>query len=168
MGGVIDLLADAHRLGLAVRLDGDRLVVRGPKRAEAIARALLAHKAEVLGVLRQTPSTVYKYRANPEENAKPVDVDIVDATKNAFTDIIVEDIEPGVDPWAEAEDWTDTTPYCSTCRSCAGWVDLLDGWHCRRCEPPRRSERWAAKAESIRRRHHNPVFTVTEEPEVDD
>lgn len=153
MGRVIDLLDDAHRLGLAVRLDGDRLVVRGPKRAEAIARALLAHKAEVLDVLRNSPSTVYTFAANAEENAKPVDVDIVDTTKNAFADIIVEDIEPGVDPWAEAEDWTDATPYCSTCRSCAGWVSMADRWHCLRCSPPRRAERLLDRREEILRRY---------------
>ncbi len=62
----------------------------------------------------------------------------------------VEDIEP--DSWEAADDWTDATPCCSTCCSCAGWVDLLDGWHCLSCSPPRRAERVLERREEILRR----------------
>ncbi len=47
----VSLLQEAEAAGLAVRVDGDRLVVRGPKSAGAIAERLLDHKAEVLKVL---------------------------------------------------------------------------------------------------------------------
>ncbi len=47
----VSLLQEAEAAGLTVRVDGDRLVVRGPKSAGAIAERLLDHKAEVLKVL---------------------------------------------------------------------------------------------------------------------
>jgi hypothetical protein len=47
------LLDEARAAGLEVTTDGDRLVVRGPKRCESLARQLLAHKAELLTLLRQ-------------------------------------------------------------------------------------------------------------------
>ena len=36
---------------MTVHADGDKLVVRGPRRAEAMAKRLLAHKAEIMPVL---------------------------------------------------------------------------------------------------------------------
>ena len=49
--GAVSLLQEAEAAGLTVRVDGDRLVVRGPKSAGAIAERLLDHKTEVLKVL---------------------------------------------------------------------------------------------------------------------
>ena len=49
--GAVTLLQEAEAAGLTVRVEGDRLVVRGPKSASAIAERLLDHKAEVLKVL---------------------------------------------------------------------------------------------------------------------
>src|SRR5688572_1000777 len=46
------LLAEARAAGLEVRADGDRLVVRGPRTQEGLARALLAHKPDVLTALQ--------------------------------------------------------------------------------------------------------------------
>jgi hypothetical protein len=46
------LLAEARTAGIQVLADGDRLVVRGPRAAEALARRLLEHKAEVLARLQ--------------------------------------------------------------------------------------------------------------------
>ena len=42
------LLDEARAAGLEVQADGDRLVIRGPPRAEGMALRLLEHKAEVL------------------------------------------------------------------------------------------------------------------------
>src|SRR5262245_1699111 len=50
MDGMI-LLAEARASGLTVRAAGDRLVIRGPKRANAVARRLLESKAIVLAAL---------------------------------------------------------------------------------------------------------------------
>ena len=47
----ITLLREAQAAGLSVRVDGDKLVVRGPKTAEAVALRLLAHKPEVMAAL---------------------------------------------------------------------------------------------------------------------
>ncbi len=46
------LLSEATAAGLTVQIDGDRLVIRGPRSADAIARALLKHKMEVMAILR--------------------------------------------------------------------------------------------------------------------
>ena len=54
----LTLLAEARDSGLEVRADGDRLVVRGPKEAEAIALRLIDHKAEVLPLVANPPSMV--------------------------------------------------------------------------------------------------------------
>ncbi len=45
------LLSEATAAGLTVRVEGDRLVIRGPKAADAVARRLLEHKPEVLAAL---------------------------------------------------------------------------------------------------------------------
>ena len=47
----VALLHRARKIGLRVEPMGDRLVVRGPKRAEAVVELLAAHKAEVLAAL---------------------------------------------------------------------------------------------------------------------
>ena len=46
------LLAEARTAGLTVTGDGDRLVIRGPRKAEVLARRLLDEKAAVLAALR--------------------------------------------------------------------------------------------------------------------
>lgn len=46
------LLAQARDAGLEVRARGDKLVIRGPKRAENVARLLLDQKPVVLDALR--------------------------------------------------------------------------------------------------------------------
>lgn len=52
MDGLI-LLRDARRAGLRVKASGDRLVVEGPRRLEAMARTLLAEKPRVLRALAE-------------------------------------------------------------------------------------------------------------------
>ena len=42
---------EARKLGLVVEADGTKLVIRGPKSAEAVASQLLEHKASVLAAL---------------------------------------------------------------------------------------------------------------------
>ncbi len=64
MDGLI-LLRRAHEAGLAVQAEGDKLVIRGPKRAESVARLLIVHKPEVLAALvpREAPDRT------PDEDA---------------------------------------------------------------------------------------------------
>ena len=47
----VALLQRAQKAGLRVEPIGDKLLVRGPKRAEAVVELLAAHKAEVLAAL---------------------------------------------------------------------------------------------------------------------
>jgi len=44
----LSLLAEARAAGLTVRVAGDKLVIRGPRRATSVAEKLLAHKADVM------------------------------------------------------------------------------------------------------------------------
>lgn len=45
------LIAEAKAVGLVVLADGEKLIVRGPKSAGAVALRLLEHKADVMAVL---------------------------------------------------------------------------------------------------------------------
>jgi hypothetical protein len=47
----LNLLRRARDAGLAVEVEGDKLVIRGPKRAEPVARLLIDHKPEVMAAL---------------------------------------------------------------------------------------------------------------------
>ena len=47
----LDLLLRAQAAGLDVSVDGDSLVIRGPRSADALALSLLAHKADLLTLL---------------------------------------------------------------------------------------------------------------------
>jgi hypothetical protein len=47
----LTLLRRAHKAGLAVAAEGDRLVIRGPRRAEPVAQLLIEHKSIVLAAL---------------------------------------------------------------------------------------------------------------------
>ena len=47
----LTLLRRAHDVGLRLEAAGDKLVIRGPKRAEPIVRLLAEHKAAVLAAL---------------------------------------------------------------------------------------------------------------------
>lgn len=49
----LTLLDQARRAGLTVAVEGDRLRIRGPRAADAVARRLLADKPNVLAELRR-------------------------------------------------------------------------------------------------------------------
>lgn len=50
----VALLAEARAAGLEVRAEGDRLIIRGPRRAEAVARRLLDAKPVLMPVLTRS------------------------------------------------------------------------------------------------------------------
>ena len=54
----LKLLDEAYAAGLEIRADGDRLVVRGPQSADALARQLLAHKGDLMRLLSAPPADV--------------------------------------------------------------------------------------------------------------
>jgi hypothetical protein len=50
------ILREAEQAGLKLRIEGDKLVVSGPRKAEPIVRRLAACKAEVMAALAAPPS----------------------------------------------------------------------------------------------------------------
>jgi hypothetical protein len=66
----LTLLAEARAAGLKVKAEGTRLVVRGPREAEPVAKRLLAHKAEVMAALA-TPGAGRPRYASPWPDALP-------------------------------------------------------------------------------------------------
>ena len=67
MGGLTRLLGRAGAAGLTVRAEGDRIVIKGPRQAESIARELLGHKAEILALLAGAACD-----PAPERTAEPI------------------------------------------------------------------------------------------------
>jgi len=117
--GSLIILQQARDAGLEVRARGDRLIVRGPKRHAALARALLAHKAEVLNELAHDapppPPSAWPLEGLPLEQLFP-------------------DLRAGGEPPA-------------ACRCCGGrsWWRLVGRrgstpWVCERCHPPQVEE----------------------------
>ncbi len=54
---IVTLLREAERVGLQVRTDGDKLIVRGPRSLESLARKLLERKADLLPLLTRKEAT---------------------------------------------------------------------------------------------------------------
>jgi hypothetical protein len=52
------LLEEARATGLEVKTEGDRLIVRGPRSAEGLARILLERKAELIVILKMRDAEV--------------------------------------------------------------------------------------------------------------
>jgi hypothetical protein len=54
--GALKLIEEARSAGLKLRVEGDRLIVRGPKSAPSLALALLDRKSDVLPLLQEPPA----------------------------------------------------------------------------------------------------------------
>ena len=54
----VDLILEAKAAGLSVALDGDRLVIRGPRSADAVARKLITNKPAVVVAMRWRDTVV--------------------------------------------------------------------------------------------------------------
>ena len=63
MVGVTAMLEAAEVAGLKVRFEGDRLIVRGPRKAGPVAQHLLDHKAELVTHLMRFSATARAYEA---------------------------------------------------------------------------------------------------------
>ncbi|NOS99422.1 MAG: hypothetical protein HOP29_02210 [Phycisphaerales bacterium] len=73
----VTLLREAAESGLAVTADDGRLVVRGPRRLEALAKRLIEHKPMVLAALAGEPveiigRTCIRFTADATEHDKAV------------------------------------------------------------------------------------------------
>ncbi len=61
------LLRTAAAAGLTVRLDGDRLVIRGPRSADTIARQLIAEKPAVVAAIQATATLVCRHTLHADD-----------------------------------------------------------------------------------------------------
>ena len=135
MDGLI-LLIEARAAGLIVLADGDRLVIRGPKSADAVARRLLAHKAMVLAAL-----TFADWVLRPDCHGR-MGWEAPDL--------------PEADRWwahCMFDDLPLPGPPCPKCGSVEEWTDLLGGRHCQQCDGDllRRSLDLAERAGRLRK-----------------
>ena len=55
----VELLAQAKGAGLEVKAEGNRLILRGPRSAEALAKNILAHKDQVIALLQPTNASSF-------------------------------------------------------------------------------------------------------------
>ncbi len=111
------LLAEARDAGLEVRARGDRLVIRGPRKCEAMAKVLLEHKPEVLAAL----VTPCEARAEFKERATTLERDAgksrAEAERMAH--------EAALNRWQN--DHPPAHADQDRCAACGGWLldDLL-------------------------------------------
>jgi hypothetical protein len=161
----ITLILEAEAAGLSVQVDGDRLVIRGPRSADAIARRLLAEKPAVVAALRSQTSPP---GAIPTVCRPTAMVDAPEPAPDPFAGWVLRPDAAGrmgweapdlseVDRWWVECAWEDLPTFpepCPVCGSLELWWDLLGGVHCQRCERPvlERSLRLAEKAAGIRQR----------------
>jgi hypothetical protein len=122
------LLKEARVAGLVVLADGDRLVVRGPRSAAAMAQRLLEHKAEVLRAL-----------ATPAAGTIPA---------------VAASVDHQDDPGGCDEDLDALAP-CPACGSLDLWQTIVGNWRCQHCDAAalRRSRSWAEKAARLREQY---------------
>jgi pimeloyl-ACP methyl ester carboxylesterase len=162
----LSLLVEARKAGLSVHIEGDKLVVRGPKVAAPIAQRLLANKAQVMAALSAGPAPcsvcgcAFGWRTSsgrvaccvceppPDRVLRLILVDYPDSPRWEPED---EQFGGSADAagWDDVIPWDDTTQSCPTCGSVAHWIDGRDGWHCLKCTPPLRAEKLLRDRERI-------------------
>lgn len=122
------LLSEALAAGLTVLVNGERLVVRGPRSAEVMARRLLEYKVEVMRAL-----------AAPAATYKPT-----------VADPVVYQADPG-----DRDEVLEVLAPCPTCGSLDLWQTIAGNWRCQHCEAAalRRSRSLADKAARLRERY---------------
>ena len=108
MDRVGSLLHRAAEVGLTVTVDRDRLIVRGPKSCEALANELLAHKTELLAVLRERTLSLGSGCELHGLNAESVE-----------------------ERWQQAETQIEAAPCCACCGGPCHDGEIA----CTRCEP---------------------------------
>jgi hypothetical protein len=63
--GELKLLEQARSAGLTVDRDGDRLKVKGPRRAERLALLLIEHKVDIIQLLDLEAESPKEQQAGP-------------------------------------------------------------------------------------------------------
>jgi hypothetical protein len=108
----VALLRRAQQVGLRVETAGDKLLVRGPKRAEPVVKLLAEHKLEVLAALAPAPSS-----KSTDKGEDAADATEVCCWRERFTARTFE--------WFNGErDWEAAKRLA--------WGDLENEWHHRR------------------------------------
>jgi hypothetical protein len=135
----LTLLAQARAAGLTVTASEGTLIIRGPRRAEALAQALIRAKPAVLAALSTGDASATSTRGR-EANRAP------------------RPCPPArVLPFVRRDDRDDAAhPYCPSvaglgpCADCGGrrfWQSAaLTGWHCERCRTPVSIPAWRVTA----------------------
>lgn len=125
----VELLEEARTAGLSVGVDGERLVVRGARVHEELARQLLERKAEVLGAL-----------ARDEERA-------IDERMEVLRPLVP---RSGPIPFLLVMQQETTQP--GQCLSCGAPLGSGDRYRCRPCVIA--VQRVIAEVEQARKKHH--------------
>jgi hypothetical protein len=122
----LTLLSEGRAAGLTILADGGRLVIRGPRSAESVARRLLDHKTDVLATLAAVSS------------GGPGDA----ADREPFAAWVRRPDAHGRMGW-EAPDLPEAVPLdalplpglaCPRCGSLESWQDALGRQRCGHCE----------------------------------
>jgi hypothetical protein len=119
------VLRRARDAGLKVEATGDKLMVRGPKRAEAVVKLLAQHKAEVLAVL--SPSIIGARWWRERFTAKAVQWFLGDRNWEAAKRLAWGDLE---NEWHYQHGKRWPTWQCAGCEKVIGGlaaIDLPDG-----------------------------------------
>ncbi len=130
--GCLSLIQQARVAGLTVEAERDRLLIRGPRRLDALAQQLIANKVEVLAEIRRLDIQVASDSCDDGGHAElpppdPPDLETIDAGT----------LEP-----------------CPLCNSLELWQDGKGNWRCQHCEPPnQKGAALRSLAERIRLRY---------------
>ena len=130
----LTLLQEAKAAGLTVIADGDKLIVRGPRRLEHVARKLLDHKPDVLPIVKAL---------NLAKLVIPGSWTVMSVDDQAETPI---------------DDAIDPPDPCPNCGGIAMWwpVSTLENPEpaprCDACDPPDAAMKLLNRTEQIRRR----------------
>lgn len=123
---VLALIQRARAAGLALSASQERLVVKGPVSAGALARELGRRKTEVLAALAAGNGVyVYTNDSKTAETANCVDVESASPPQ-----LLVAEVPAAL----EEVDWP---PPCPKCGSLEMWWNVLGDVRCLSCDPPR-------------------------------
>jgi ribosomal protein L37AE/L43A len=150
----IALLRKGQAAGLTIMADGDRLVIRGPRSARAMAHKLLAHKPAVLAALAR--------QSLPRRAGG-----VLRGGLSARAPAAGFGVEDGAVDWGEAVNVDKLEP-CPQCGSLELWQTLAGTWRCQHCdrEALERSRKLGERAARLRagerlfplRRQRQPVL----------
>jgi hypothetical protein len=117
----VALLHRAQEVGLRIEPIGDKLLVRGPKRAEAVVKLLAEHKAELLAVL--SPSIIGARWWRERLAAKAVQWFVGDRDWDAAKRLAWGDLE---NEWHELHGRRWPSWQCAGCNAPLGGSQALD------------------------------------------